>query len=240
MSIPAELLARARDRFDLTDPGDQARVYALADSLGERDGLSIEDLRAFAGDAGVPLELRLAAKLAESRAYLSSCDAAMQLGVVFAMWGEHNRLRPRSPDNPNGEDLLCVKLEQLEWATRGTQIRWRLYAVDDGCPEQSARIAAERAAGHPLGARVRVLELAETLPARTGPLAALGSADDSRKAGRSSTAASAPSRTESTRWSTRTRTPRFTWGSSACCCGRISRKEPAWCSATARGRAPCS
>jgi hypothetical protein len=183
MSISAELLARARDRLDLTDPDDRARLYTLAESLGERSGLSSEDLRVLAGDATLPLDLKLAAKLAESRAYLSGCHATLDVGVVFAMWGEHNRLRPRGPDNPNGEDLLRVKLEQLDWATRGTRIRWRLYAVDDGCPQGSGRIAAELAAGHPLGERARVLELAGVLPARKGPLAGLASADDSRKGG---------------------------------------------------------
>ena len=62
-------------------------------------------------------------------------------------------------------------------------MRWTLYAVDDGCPHGSARIAAEIAATHPLGDRVRVLSLPDALPTSEGPLRNLASADDSRKAG---------------------------------------------------------
>ena len=126
----------------------------------------------------------MAGLLAESRRWLlARSDHALQVAIVFAMWGEQNRLRPRSPENPVGEDSLVTKLRQVEWATRDTAIDWSLYAVDDGCPHGSGRIARELAAGHELGERVRVLSLAEALPAAQGPLKALASADDSRKGG---------------------------------------------------------
>ncbi len=182
-AFPAPLLARARDRFDLTDPSDQDRLYELADALLAASDISREMLRASAGDAGVPLELKLAAKLVESRRILADFDAPLELGVVFAMWGEQQRLQPRSQDNPHGEDLLRVKLRQLDWATRDTPIQWRLYAVDDGCPHDSGRIAREIADGHPLRERVRISFLADALPAADGPLAGLASVDDSRKGG---------------------------------------------------------
>ena len=182
-AFPAPLLARARDRFDLTEPADQDRLYELAEALLAAPEISREMLRASASDAGVPLELKLAAKLVESRRILSDVDTPLQLGVVFAMWGEQQRLHPRSDDNPHGEDLLRVKLRQLDWATRDTPIQWRLYAVDDGCPHGSGRIAREIAAGHPLRERVRISFLADALPAASGPLAGLASADDSRKGG---------------------------------------------------------
>lgn len=182
-AFPAPLLARARDRFDLTEPADQDRLYELAEALLAAPDISREMLRASASDAGVPLELKLAAKLVESRRILADLDTPLELGVVFAMWGEQQRLHPRSHDNPNGEDLLRVKLRQLDWATRDTPIQWRLYAVDDGCPHGSGRIAREIAAGHPLRERVRISFLADALPAAGGPLAGLASADDSRKGG---------------------------------------------------------
>lgn len=182
-SLPSALLARARNHFDLTEAADQERLTELAESLLATDGVPREALRASAGDPSVPLELKLAAKLVESRRILLELDTSHELGVVFAMWGEQQRLRPRSPQTPHGEDLLRVKLSQLEWATRDTPIRWRLYAVDDGCPHGSGRIAREIADGHPLGDRVRVSFLADALPAANGPLAPLASADDSRKGG---------------------------------------------------------
>jgi hypothetical protein len=107
----------------------------------------------------------------------------LKIGIVFAMWGEHHRLLPRTGANPHGEDSLRVKLEQLRWATADTRVDWKLYAVDDGCPHGSADLARAIAAGNPDGDRVAVLELARALPAREGPLAGLASAADSRKAG---------------------------------------------------------
>lgn len=182
-ALPAPLLARARDHFDLTEPADQDRLYELAEALLGMQDVSRETLRACAGDAGVPLELKLAAKLVESRRILVGLDVPLELGVVFAMWGEQLRLRPRTAENPHGEDLLRVKLRQLEWATCDTPIRWQLYAVDDGCPHGSGRIAREIADEHPLGERVRVSFLADALPAAGGPLSGLTSADDSGKGG---------------------------------------------------------
>ncbi len=58
-----------------------------------------------------------------------------------------------------------------------------MYAVDDGDPHTSGRLAAEIAAAEPIGAKVRVLWLADALPAAAGPLAGLASVDDSRKGG---------------------------------------------------------
>ena len=131
-----------------------------------------------------PLEARLAGLLAESRHWLlTNATRKLKIGVVFAMWGKQNRLCPKSAANPTGEDSLVTKLEQLEWATLGTEVDWHLYAVDYGCPHGSDDIASEIADAHPLAERVTVLSLADALPAAEGPLRKLASADNSRKAG---------------------------------------------------------
>jgi hypothetical protein len=181
--LPARLIEEARDHFDLTAPADQDHLYELAEVLRELTEVSNEALDASAADDRVPLELKLAAKLVRSRRILAELNPRLQLGIVFAMWGEQHRLLPHSERNPHGEDLLRVKLQQLEWATQGTAIDWRLYAVDDGCPHGSGRIAQEIADAHPLGERVSVSLLADALPAASGPLAGLASVDDSRKGG---------------------------------------------------------
>ncbi len=85
----------------------------------------------------VPIEFRIAAKLVESRIYMEMVDTPLKIGVVFAMWGEHNCLLPWTADNPNGEDSLRVKLEQMAWITRDIPVEWILYAVDDGSTEYS-------------------------------------------------------------------------------------------------------
>lgn len=183
MTTLAEISKKARTHFDLTDPDDRESLHALATELLDVpvDGEDAIAEAARAPDA--PLEFRLAAKLVDSRRWLESNTQPLRIAVVFAMWGEHHRLLPRSDDNPHGEDSLRVKLAQLEWATRDTCVDWRLYAVDDGCPHGSAAIAREIAEAHPSRERVSVLELADALPAKDGPLAGLASPDDSRKAG---------------------------------------------------------
>lgn len=180
MSISPSLIDNAKTQFDLTEPADQQSLYALSEQLLERP---LAEIQAAARREETPLEFKIAAKLVESRQFLQANQQPIKIGVVFAMWGEQNRLRPQSPDNPNGEDALRVKLEQLAWATADTAVTWQLYAVDDGDPNDSGALAAQIAAGHPLGDQVQVLWLDKALPAASGPLANLASANDSRKGG---------------------------------------------------------
>ena len=179
--------AGATGAIDLTNADDHRRVRQLADHLLDRStedpAASDEQLRELAADDDAPLDARVAAMLARSRIAVDRSPPRGTVAVIFAMWGEHHRLRPRTPDNPTGEDALRVKLDQLDWLLADTDITWQLLPVDDGCPHDSAGIAAEMAAQHPLGERVTVLSLADALPAAAGPLAGLASADDSRKGG---------------------------------------------------------
>lgn len=171
------LRENAKSSFDLTDPADRSSLLCLSEAL-LASGVAAEELIA---DAEAPLEYRLAAKLVDSRRWMLQNTRPLKVAVVFAMWGEHHRLLPRSADNPHGEDSLAVKVEQLQWLTQGTPVEWSLYAVDDGCPHGSAALARRIAEGSE--GEVHVLELSEALPASDGPLVGLASADDSRKAG---------------------------------------------------------
>lgn len=178
-----ELIGSARKSFLLTDKEDQQSVVRLAESL-LADPVSSREAIKLAGEATAPLEARMASLLADSRGWLrENSERPLRVGVVFAMWGEQNRLLPQSPGNPTGEDSLVTKLEQLAWATEGTEIDWHLYAVDDGCPHGSGKLAASIADQHPLGKRVTVLHLEQALPVAEGPLKDLETADDSRKGG---------------------------------------------------------
>lgn len=183
MPIPRDLITGAKTEFDLTEAGDQESLFALTGELLALSDLSAEELKATARSEDTPLEFKIAARLVDSRRYMQSNERPLKVGVLFAMWGEQNRLHPKSSQNPNGEDSLRVKLEQLAWATLGTPIEWHLYAVDDGCPHGSGKIAAKIAAGHPLGNQVSVLFLEDAIPAAEGPLARLQSVNDSRKGG---------------------------------------------------------
>ena len=122
--------------FDLASRGDQARVRAIANRLVDTDEA---ELRAIGSDEENGIALRLASKLALSKQALERSEWKGRIGVVFAMWGEQRRLRPRTPGNPTGEDALRAKLEQLDWALQGTGIEWHLYPVDDAGPGDFAQ-----------------------------------------------------------------------------------------------------
>jgi hypothetical protein len=173
--------------IDLTNADDHRRVRRLADHLLDRlmddSAESDEQLQALAADDGAPLDARVAGMLALSKIAVRRARPSGTIAVIFAMWGEHHRLQPRTRDNPTGEDALRVKLDQLDWLLADSDVTWQLLPVDDGCPHGSAAIAAGMAEQHPLGDRVTVLSLPLALPAAAGPLAGLASADDSRKGG---------------------------------------------------------
>ena len=75
----------------------------------ELPDLTIDALQEAARQPDAPLEFKLAAKLVNSRRYTLSVKRPLNIGVVFAMWGEQNRLFSKSGSNPNGEDSLRTK-----------------------------------------------------------------------------------------------------------------------------------
>ena len=180
MNTLDQLCSSSKNSFDLTAPQDQESLIQLVDQLGPYPFAEVERL-ALNGNA--PLEFKLAFKVLASRRFVEANTRPLKIGIIFAMWGEQNRLLPKSGDNPNGEDLLNVKLRQLDWLFKNSAIDWRLYAVDDGCPYGRGRIAREIIRSSPLQEKVSVVFLEESLPAGSGPLRNLASANDSRKGG---------------------------------------------------------
>lgn len=177
------LLAKAKTEFSLTEPADQESLYSLTSALLELHEQTLDTLKEIARKSDTPLEFKLAAKLVDSRRYALSVERKLNIGVVFAMWGEQNRMLSKSDINPNGEDSLRTKITQLNWVTSGTPIDWTLYAVDDGCPYDSGNIAQDIVKTHLLGEKVKVFFLSKAVPTDSGPLKDLKSASDSRKAG---------------------------------------------------------
>jgi hypothetical protein len=183
MSSLDAIAERGTDDIDLTHPASQPRVRELADALLRTD-TDPADLRALGRNPDVGIDVRVATKLAESRRLV--VNEALDVGMIVvqcAMWGEQRRLRPRDDDNPLGEDALRVKLDQLDWLLSDTPVCWRLQAIDDGCPDDSAGVAERMAADHVLGDRVDVLRVADAVPADSGPLRGLADVDGSRKGG---------------------------------------------------------
>lgn len=178
--IPSEIIRSAQQYFDLTDSAAQTHLYKLVEQLS---AYPAEAISTAASMPDSPLEFRLAHKLIDSCRYIKSITNPIKLGVIFAMWGEHNRLRPKTDDNPNGEDSLRVKLQQLAWVTAGTPVSWTVYAVDDGCPHDSGKLAQAIADTDSLGDHVQVLQLADAIAVTEGPMRTLNSVDESRKGG---------------------------------------------------------
>ncbi|MGR5061387.1 glycosyltransferase [Photobacterium sp. DNB22_13_2] len=173
----------ASDFFDLTEKQHQKRLLQLANTLYCLTDITTHYYQQLASSDNCPLEFRLAVKLVESKRYVLKLKRPLMVGVVFAMWGEHNRLNEKTSMNPNGEDSLRMKMDQLNWIAQGSVVDWHLYPVDDGCPHDSAGIAENILENNPDKEKVTVLRLTDALPASTGPLKNLASADDSRKGG---------------------------------------------------------
>lgn len=170
----------SRTSFDLTSASDQAYLFQLTHRLKD---FPIEEIINLGNRHESPLSFRIAAKIADSKNYITSCDQQLKIGVVFAMWGEQNRLLKKSKSNPNGEDLLNVKVKQLAWLFKDSKIDWKLYAVDDGCPHGSGDLALSIRNESEYAEQIEVLFLEKALPSDKPPLQNLRSANDSRKGG---------------------------------------------------------
>ncbi|MBT8299346.1 MAG: glycosyltransferase [Maribacter sp.] len=170
----------SKKSFDLTSAADQRYLYELISRITD---YPIGEVLKLGNNPTSPLSFRMAAKIVESKAYIATCKRPLKIGVVFAMWGEQNRLQKKSDSNPNGEDLLNVKVDQLAWLCKGSSIEWKLYAVDDGCPHGSGAMAETIRKESEYADQIEVLFLENALPADRPPLKNLASADDSRKGG---------------------------------------------------------
>ena len=180
MSTLKQLCLNSKGTFDLTEAKDQESLKELVEKLSV---FPLAEVQETALDGHAPLEFQIACKILASRKFVASNTKPLKIAVVFAMWGEQNRLLPKSAGNPNGEDLLNVKMAQLGWLLGDSPIEWKLYAVDDGCPNHSGKIARQIIQGSPLENNVSVVFLEDALPAGSGPLKRLASANDSRKGG---------------------------------------------------------
>ncbi|MEO0582054.1 MAG: glycosyltransferase [Bacteroidota bacterium] len=175
-----DICQSSKQQFDLTSASDQAYLYDLVDRIKD---FPVDEIIKLGNDKSSPLAFRMAAKITDSKKYVESSSRPLKIGVVFAMWGEQNRLKKKSDNNPNGEDLLNVKVEQLSWLLEGSPVDWKLYAIDDGCPHGSGDLAESIRKESAYADQIEVLWLEKALPATEPPLKNLKSANDSRKGG---------------------------------------------------------
>lgn len=175
--------ARAPESILLSDGDHLDWVQTVAETI-EDTGATRAEFVALDADTGpdVPVAVRLALKLAASRAAVWEFQKPAHLSVVFAVYKEHTRiLRPE--EHEHGEDFLRRKLGQLEWLFERTpQHSWDLTVVDDGCPEGSGALA-QAILDETNDVEARVLSLNDAISEGLPIVAGLRSTDDSRKGG---------------------------------------------------------
>ena len=137
-----------------------------------------------AGEAAIPISVRVALKLAHSRQLFEEIERPLHLSLVIAVYKENLRILT-SDEHPAGEDFLREKLRQLRWLFEAyPRHSWDLTIVDDGCPEGSGHLAREvlNGYGRP-DEETKVLFLEEAIRAGVPIVKDLESTDQSRKGG---------------------------------------------------------
>ena len=90
---------------------------------------------------------RLAVKMAQARQeLLYHSERKMRILVCMNLLGEHNRLQPKNNSNPNGENSLLNKVEEIVWLTKGTETTIDILYVSGKDWWQSEKILHERIA----------------------------------------------------------------------------------------------
>lgn len=126
--------------------------------------------------------LLLASKLAVSKMVIKKHSEPLHVSLVVAMYNEHNRIRPISIDNPNGEDFLRRKMKQLAWVFDHSSISFEMILIDDGCPNHSGAIA-EKIIQSEGFSNARVLYIEDGIKRGSPVLKGLYSSEESRKGG---------------------------------------------------------
>ncbi len=114
--------------------------------------------------------------------FVKQIDYPLNVSLVLAMFNEHNRIRPKSSDNPNGENFVRRKMKQMKWLLKDSPVSFNMILVDDGCPNQSGKKAREiiETEGYK---NVKVLYLEDGIKRQSPVIKGLKSTSDSRKGG---------------------------------------------------------
>lgn len=179
-----QFMAGSSDAVDLREKEDLSEIEHTADSLFHNlDAEALASIEAsYASDPSVPLAFNIAVKLAKSKQYVAQFGERAHLSVVIALYNEHNRIKP-SHQHPHGEDFLNVKVHQLNWLFKDApNYTWELIVVDDGCPNDSGKIAEAIVADAGYG-NVEVLFLEQAIQEEAPVASELDDPSDSQKGG---------------------------------------------------------
>ncbi len=177
-NLPAEI--------DLTESGQDNLIFESATDLSnkfpETSVLQNLDKLITSRPEKYKNAMLLVSKLALSKRYVKQIDNPLHVSLVLAMFNEHNRIRPKSRANPNGEDFIRRKMRQMEWLLENSSLHFDMIIVDDGCPNQSGEKAEEiiKKEGYK---NVKVLYLEDGIKRQSKVIKGLKSTSDSRKGG---------------------------------------------------------
>jgi len=126
---------------DLTSNEEAQACLGLAEEI-LRSGVDVDELKkvVYKDAHKTPAILISAVGSAESKLKLQGCGP-FHMTCIFAMFMEQNRIRTKQ-EHENGQDLVRMKVAQLEWLFDGEAGKtYEILAVDDGCPNDSSGLA---------------------------------------------------------------------------------------------------
>ena len=181
------LIEKGPLEMDLTNEQHADAVIEGANSIlklkpGTKDILELEeDLLNNSQEAMTFILLIM--KIVRSKLLIMQYSGPLKVSLVFAVYKEHNRIKSKT-EHPHGENFLVKKVEQLQWLFEHNDlVDWELIVVDDGCPENSGKIAQSIIAEKKLQSYARVLFLADAIEQGLGTAKTLTSTSDSQKGG---------------------------------------------------------
>ena len=177
---------RLPDEIDLTDTRQDKLVFAAATDLMNAyphiSSLQKLDRWLTSSPEMYKNAMLLVSKLALSKVYITQIDSALHVSLVLAMYNEHNRIRPKSSDNPHGEDFVRRKNEQMKWLVKDSAVDFNMILVDDGCPSQTCQIAEKIIETEGYG-NVKVLCLDDGIACQSPVVEGLACTSESQKGG---------------------------------------------------------
>ncbi len=148
--LPAPLVTLIADSpdvveaYDTATPAFAAYVDRVEQELASGDDANMAEIDALVRrEAPAAHGLRVALKIAESRAAIRNLSEPVVLTLLNPVYKETGRMQPRE-QHPHGEDSLRYKAHALDQISRlNPAVETRLVVIDDGCPDNSGEMAAQ-------------------------------------------------------------------------------------------------
>ncbi len=172
--------------LDLTNELDLEKSKEIANNIFNKytiDEINGLEIKLSENKDANPLMLHLAIKLAKSKKIISQLTDKIHVSVVFAVYKEHNRMKTKK-EHEHGENFIILKISQLNWLFGDYKnFSWNMVIVDDGCPENSGKIAQEILNKKYKSKNVEVLFLEEAIKKQIQVTQPLSNTNQSRKGG---------------------------------------------------------